>query len=149
MQAGAIGAYHKNLSSRKKSLLGECRKNGRTARLIFTREFLRDSQAIGAVVPSSPFPARRMASLVPPSSGPVLGTGSGDGARYCGAPGKWHKASGTKLGGTLATSRPVFVPSFSGRRSPARGCCRSSDPASQPRCGTRGGVLNLPLRSMP
>lgn len=43
-----------------------------------------------------------MASLVPPSSGPVLGTGSGDGARYCGAPGKWHKASGTNLGGTLA-----------------------------------------------
>ncbi|MGE4530832.1 MAG: class I SAM-dependent methyltransferase [Acidithiobacillus sp.] len=45
----------------------------------FTREFLRDPHAIGAVVPSSPYLARRMAAMVPPGSGLVVELGPGMG----------------------------------------------------------------------
>ncbi len=92
----------KTFPSRKKSQMGGVQKKmvGIANAWYFTREFLRAPQAIGAVVAQLPFLARRMASLVPPGPGPVLGTGSG--ARHCDAPGKWHKASGTNLGGTLA-----------------------------------------------
>ena len=45
----------------------------------FTREFLRDPQTIGAVLPSSPFLARRMAALVPPGPGLVIELGPGMG----------------------------------------------------------------------
>ncbi|MDD5279986.1 methyltransferase domain-containing protein [Acidithiobacillus sp.] len=45
----------------------------------FTREFLRDPQAIGAVLPSSPFLARRMAAMVPDGPGLVIELGPGMG----------------------------------------------------------------------
>ncbi|BBF65608.1 MULTISPECIES: methyltransferase domain-containing protein [Acidithiobacillus] len=45
----------------------------------FTREFLRDPHAIGAVLPSSPFLARRMATMVPQGSGLVVELGPGMG----------------------------------------------------------------------
>jgi phospholipid N-methyltransferase len=45
----------------------------------FTREFLRDPHAIGAVLPSSPFLARRMAAMVPHSPGLVVELGPGMG----------------------------------------------------------------------
>ena len=43
----------------------------------FTREFLRDPRAIGAVFPSSPYLARKMAALVPGGEGLVLELGPG------------------------------------------------------------------------
>ncbi|MBU2828462.1 MAG: class I SAM-dependent methyltransferase [Acidithiobacillus ferriphilus] len=45
----------------------------------FTREFLRDPHAIGAVLPSSPFLARRMAAMVPHGPGLVVELGPGMG----------------------------------------------------------------------
>ncbi len=45
----------------------------------FTREFIRDPHAIGAVLPSSPFLARRMADMVPPGPGLVIELGPGMG----------------------------------------------------------------------
>ncbi|PKY11776.1 phosphatidylethanolamine N-methyltransferase [Acidithiobacillus marinus] len=45
----------------------------------FTREFLRDPQAIGALFPSSPFLARRMAAMVPEGPGLVVELGPGMG----------------------------------------------------------------------
>ncbi len=46
----------------------------------FAREFLRHPRQIGAVCPSSPVLARRIASLVPPGRGLVLELGPGGGA---------------------------------------------------------------------
>jgi len=43
----------------------------------FTREFLRDPRAIGAVFPGSPYLARKMANLVPAGDGFVLELGPG------------------------------------------------------------------------
>ncbi|SBP88589.1 Methyltransferase type 11 [Thiomonas delicata] len=46
----------------------------------FMREFVRNPRQIGAICPSSPFLARRMASLVPQGDGVVLELGPGAGA---------------------------------------------------------------------
>ncbi|MBU2753617.1 phosphatidylethanolamine N-methyltransferase [Acidithiobacillus sp. CV18-2] len=43
----------------------------------FTREFFRDPRGIGALFPSSPFLARRMAGLVPSGEGAVVELGPG------------------------------------------------------------------------
>jgi phospholipid N-methyltransferase len=43
----------------------------------FSREFLRDPRGIGALFPSSPFLARRMAGLVPAGNGTVIELGPG------------------------------------------------------------------------
>ncbi|MHB1667031.1 MAG: class I SAM-dependent methyltransferase [Thiomonas sp.] len=46
----------------------------------FMREFVRNPRQIGAICPSSPFLARRMASLVPGGDGVVVELGPGGGA---------------------------------------------------------------------
>ena len=48
--------------------------------LHFVREFVRHPRQIGAICPSSPVLARRIASLVPPGDGLVLELGPGGGA---------------------------------------------------------------------
>ena len=48
--------------------------------LHFMREFVRHPRQIGAICPSSPVLARRIASLVPPGDGVVLELGPGGGA---------------------------------------------------------------------
>jgi phosphatidylethanolamine/phosphatidyl-N-methylethanolamine N-methyltransferase len=53
---------------------------GAVGYLHFMRECVRNPRQMGAMCPSSPFLARRMASLVPPGDGVVVELGAGGGA---------------------------------------------------------------------
>ncbi|MBW4047623.1 MAG: phosphatidylethanolamine N-methyltransferase [Proteobacteria bacterium] len=64
--------------------MNEANKQTRNRRAVgywhFMREFVRNPRQIGAICPSSPFLARRMASLVPAGDGVVVELGPGGGA---------------------------------------------------------------------
>jgi phospholipid N-methyltransferase len=72
----------KRLSGRADARRASAREATARARgyLHFVREFVRHPRQIGAICPSSPVLARRIASLVPPGDGLVLELGPGGGA---------------------------------------------------------------------
>ena len=151
MQAGTIWAHHRNLSKPHEAADGGLmqKKNGRVANAWhFTREFLRDPQAIGAVVPSSPFLARRMASLVPPGPGAVLELGPGMGPVTAAL-----LESGVKPAELILVERSPPLAQHLCHRFPGvevlQGDAADLQTLLAGRAAVRAVVSSLPLRSMP
>ncbi|MGC9127658.1 MAG: class I SAM-dependent methyltransferase [Acidithiobacillus sp.] len=114
----------------------------------FTREFLRDPRAIGAVFPSSPYLARKMAGLVPAGDGFVLELGPGLGPVT-----RALLERGVAPADLILVERSPRMVAHLRRRFPGVEVIEGDAARLEDYLGARGTaraiVSSLPLRSMP